>query len=292
MINQLRFSVLVLPNVPWPEFLRRCREVEALGFDSIGLADHLVDWAGNKGPWFELWTQVAAVAQATTRIRLTTLVAQNPAAQPGPLRAAGADRRSHFRWPARRWPRNRPDDRPVVPDDGHRELEREGTRRALRRICRDRRPGAVAGGDAFQGALLPGRWRGARSASRPVTAPTHHDRRDGAAHAGAYRAACRHLEQHQLRQNLRGPARGDTRPRRRARRKVRRDRPRTGDAAALLSHVRRDGAAERRQGQLLRLGRGLHADGRAGDRAWHHGDRALLPDRRRADASRATSCRR
>jgi len=80
--RQLRFSVLVLPNVPWPEFLRRCRYVEELGFDGIGLADHLVDWAGNKGPWFELWTQVAAIAQATTRVRLTTLVAQIPLRNP------------------------------------------------------------------------------------------------------------------------------------------------------------------------------------------------------------------
>ena len=54
MPDQLRFSVLVLPNVPWPELLRRCQHVEALGFDSLGLADHLVDWAGGKGPWFEL----------------------------------------------------------------------------------------------------------------------------------------------------------------------------------------------------------------------------------------------
>lgn len=82
MTKPLKFSVLVLPNVPWPEFMRRCREVEDLGFDGIGLADHLVDWAGNKGPWFELWTQVAAVAQATTRIRLTTLVAQIPLRNP------------------------------------------------------------------------------------------------------------------------------------------------------------------------------------------------------------------
>jgi alkanesulfonate monooxygenase SsuD/methylene tetrahydromethanopterin reductase-like flavin-dependent oxidoreductase (luciferase family) len=80
--SELRFSVLVLPNVPWPELLRRCHEVEELGFDSIGLADHLVDWAGGKGPWFELWTHVAAVAQATSRIRLTTLVAQIPLRNP------------------------------------------------------------------------------------------------------------------------------------------------------------------------------------------------------------------
>jgi alkanesulfonate monooxygenase SsuD/methylene tetrahydromethanopterin reductase-like flavin-dependent oxidoreductase (luciferase family) len=78
----LRFTVLVMPNVPWPDFLARCRRVEELGFDCIGLADHLVDWAGGKGPWFELWAQVAAIAQATTRIRLSTLVAQIPLRNP------------------------------------------------------------------------------------------------------------------------------------------------------------------------------------------------------------------
>jgi alkanesulfonate monooxygenase SsuD/methylene tetrahydromethanopterin reductase-like flavin-dependent oxidoreductase (luciferase family) len=77
--------MLVLPNVAWPEFLRRCRQVEELGFDSLGLADHLVDWAGGKGPWFELWTQLAAIAQATTRVRLTTLVAQIPLRNPALL---------------------------------------------------------------------------------------------------------------------------------------------------------------------------------------------------------------
>lgn len=82
MPHDLRFSVLVPPNVPWEEFLRRCREVEELGFDGLGLADHLVDWAGGKGPWFELWTQLSAIAMATTRIRLATLVAQIPLRNP------------------------------------------------------------------------------------------------------------------------------------------------------------------------------------------------------------------
>jgi alkanesulfonate monooxygenase SsuD/methylene tetrahydromethanopterin reductase-like flavin-dependent oxidoreductase (luciferase family) len=93
MPHDLRFSVLVLPNVPWPEFLRRCRQVEALGFDAIGLADHLVDWAGGKGPWFELWSQVSALAMATTRVRLTTLVAQIPFRNPAlcALQALTAD---------------------------------------------------------------------------------------------------------------------------------------------------------------------------------------------------------
>jgi alkanesulfonate monooxygenase SsuD/methylene tetrahydromethanopterin reductase-like flavin-dependent oxidoreductase (luciferase family) len=82
MPHELRFSVLVLPNVPWQEFLRRCRHVEELGFDTLGLADHLVDWAGGKGPWFEMWSQLSAIAMATTRIRLATLVAQIPLRNP------------------------------------------------------------------------------------------------------------------------------------------------------------------------------------------------------------------
>jgi len=93
MPHDLRFSVLVLPNVAWPEFLRRCRQVEELGFDAIGLADHLVDWAGGKGPWFELWSQLSAIAMATTRIRLATLVAQIPLRNPAlfALQALTAD---------------------------------------------------------------------------------------------------------------------------------------------------------------------------------------------------------
>jgi alkanesulfonate monooxygenase SsuD/methylene tetrahydromethanopterin reductase-like flavin-dependent oxidoreductase (luciferase family) len=93
MPHDLRFSVLVLPNVPWDEFLRRCHQVEELGFDGIGLADHLVDWAGGKGPWFELWTQLAAIAMATTRVRLATLVAQIPLRNPAlfALQALTAD---------------------------------------------------------------------------------------------------------------------------------------------------------------------------------------------------------
>ena len=82
MPREIRFTVQVLPNVPWRELLRRCVQIEELGFDSIGLCDHLVDWAGGKGPWFELWAQVSAIAMATTRVRLTTLVAQIPLRNP------------------------------------------------------------------------------------------------------------------------------------------------------------------------------------------------------------------
>ncbi len=80
--DRLRFSVLVLPNVEWPELMRRARHVEELGFDAIGLADHLPDWAGGTGPWFELWGYLGAIAAQTERVRLQTLVAQFPLRNP------------------------------------------------------------------------------------------------------------------------------------------------------------------------------------------------------------------
>ena len=99
MAHPLRFSVLVLPNVEWPELLRRCQEVDELGFDAVGLADHFTDWAGGKGPWFELWTKLSAVAMATKRIRLQSLVAQIPLRNPAmfALQALTADHISNGR---------------------------------------------------------------------------------------------------------------------------------------------------------------------------------------------------
>jgi alkanesulfonate monooxygenase SsuD/methylene tetrahydromethanopterin reductase-like flavin-dependent oxidoreductase (luciferase family) len=83
--HKLRFSVIVGPNVPWPEFLRRCLQVEELGFDAISFADHFTDWTGKRGPWLELWSQVSAIAMATMHIRLATLVAQIPLRNPAML---------------------------------------------------------------------------------------------------------------------------------------------------------------------------------------------------------------
>ncbi|MBY0330738.1 MAG: LLM class flavin-dependent oxidoreductase [Acetobacteraceae bacterium] len=93
MAFQPRFSVLVLPTLPWPELLRRCRRVEALGFDALCLADHFTDWTGRTGPWYEMWTHLAAIAQATSRIRIATLVAQIPLREPAmfALQALTAD---------------------------------------------------------------------------------------------------------------------------------------------------------------------------------------------------------
>jgi alkanesulfonate monooxygenase SsuD/methylene tetrahydromethanopterin reductase-like flavin-dependent oxidoreductase (luciferase family) len=78
----VRFHVLLLPNVPWPDLRVRARQCEALGFDLIGLADHLVDWTNPANTWFEAWSVLGALAEATSTIRLTTLVTQIPLRNP------------------------------------------------------------------------------------------------------------------------------------------------------------------------------------------------------------------
>jgi alkanesulfonate monooxygenase SsuD/methylene tetrahydromethanopterin reductase-like flavin-dependent oxidoreductase (luciferase family) len=77
-----RFQIEVLPDLAWKEFLRRFRHAEELGFDIATTADQFVDWKNPSVPWFDVWTALAAVAQATDRIRLAPCVAQIPMRDP------------------------------------------------------------------------------------------------------------------------------------------------------------------------------------------------------------------
>ncbi|TDJ20874.1 MAG: LLM class flavin-dependent oxidoreductase [Gammaproteobacteria bacterium] len=85
MAHDLRFQVVVLPNTDWNALLVRFLAVEELGFDLVGMADHFVDWTNPPSPWFDLWSQAAAVAANTSRIRLSTCVAQIPLRNPAML---------------------------------------------------------------------------------------------------------------------------------------------------------------------------------------------------------------
>jgi alkanesulfonate monooxygenase SsuD/methylene tetrahydromethanopterin reductase-like flavin-dependent oxidoreductase (luciferase family) len=77
-----RFQIEVLPDLAWEEFLRRFLHAEELGFDIATTADQFVDWKNPSVPWFDVWTALAAVAQATDRIRLGPCVAQIPMRDP------------------------------------------------------------------------------------------------------------------------------------------------------------------------------------------------------------------
>lgn len=85
MKRPLRFYVLVLPNLSWPKLVERFKHVESLDFDLAGFADHFVDWSNPQNHWYELSTWLAGIAQATSRIRLLTTVAQIPLRDPATL---------------------------------------------------------------------------------------------------------------------------------------------------------------------------------------------------------------
>jgi alkanesulfonate monooxygenase SsuD/methylene tetrahydromethanopterin reductase-like flavin-dependent oxidoreductase (luciferase family) len=81
----LRFHVQIVPNTDWETVKARVLEAEALGFEAVALADHLVDWTDPTRPWFEAWSALGALAEATSTIRLTTVVTQIPLRNPAML---------------------------------------------------------------------------------------------------------------------------------------------------------------------------------------------------------------
>jgi len=72
-------------EVRWPEMLSIAQIVEASGFDSIWLGDHMLyRGAGRQecGPW-DVWTTLAALAASTERVQLGPLVASTAFHPPG-----------------------------------------------------------------------------------------------------------------------------------------------------------------------------------------------------------------
>ena len=85
MAHAPRFAVLVLPNTDWSDILQRSLHVEELGFDLVATADHFVDWTDPSRLWHEGWSILAALAVATSRVRIATYVTQFPLRHPAVL---------------------------------------------------------------------------------------------------------------------------------------------------------------------------------------------------------------
>lgn len=74
-------------EVRWAEVVSIARAAEDSGFDSIWLGDHLLyrgDGQPERGPW-DSWTQLAALAGATSRVKLGPLVAAAAFHPPGAI---------------------------------------------------------------------------------------------------------------------------------------------------------------------------------------------------------------
>ncbi len=79
-------------DVRWPEVRAIALAAEECGFDSVWLGDHLLyrgEGRPDRGPW-DVWTQLAAVAAVTSRVRLGPLVAATAFHAPGILARAAA----------------------------------------------------------------------------------------------------------------------------------------------------------------------------------------------------------
>src|SRR5437870_4994926 len=71
--------------VRWPEVAAIARAAEESGFESIWVGDHHLYRGGglpDRGPW-DAWTQLAALAAITQRVRLGPLVAATAFHPPG-----------------------------------------------------------------------------------------------------------------------------------------------------------------------------------------------------------------
>lgn len=74
----------------YTELRAAAQELDQLGFDSVWVWDHYVSWNDPRESVLECWTTLAGIAEATRRIRLGPLVANNTNRHPGRLAKVAA----------------------------------------------------------------------------------------------------------------------------------------------------------------------------------------------------------
>jgi F420-dependent oxidoreductase-like protein len=74
----MRFSIWPSPSQPWADLLEVARHAEATGWDGVYVSDHFMgnggDFGAEETPTFEATALIGALAGATERVRLGTLV--------------------------------------------------------------------------------------------------------------------------------------------------------------------------------------------------------------------------
>lgn len=85
MSASLEFGITTLPHLSWPETIKVWKKIEQLGFDSVWLADHFVNYNDPTGDWFDCWSLLAALSNVTKTIRIGSLVSPLPLHHPAQL---------------------------------------------------------------------------------------------------------------------------------------------------------------------------------------------------------------
>jgi alkanesulfonate monooxygenase SsuD/methylene tetrahydromethanopterin reductase-like flavin-dependent oxidoreductase (luciferase family) len=98
-VNPFKFGALLIPNVPWDVLLERARTLETLGVDTIWVDDHIANPQRPEQPWFDAFSVLAALAQATSSVGLGPMVSNAVLRHPALLarQALSVDHVAHGR---------------------------------------------------------------------------------------------------------------------------------------------------------------------------------------------------